>query len=92
MSSNPDIVNSLDIQGLLSRLDLSRGVAGTKMAEYEDLYPAGWAGDEKAETRHREAVRKITSWPRNKENMVSYLGRQIRQGDIITGILASMML
>ena len=78
MSSNPDIVNSLDIQGLLSRLDLSRGVAGTKMAEYEDLYPAGWAGDEKAETRHREAVRKITSWPRNKENMVSYLGKQTR--------------
>ena len=77
MSSNPEIV-SLDIQGLLSRLNLSRGVAGTKMAEYEDLYPAGWAGDEKAETRHREAVRKITSWPRNKENMVSYLGRQTR--------------
>ena len=74
MSSQLDIVNSLDLKGILSRLDMPHcgaGLIGTKMAEYEDLYPAGWAGDEQAETRDREAVRKITSWPINKENMVS---------------------
>ena len=49
MFSNPDIVSSLDLQGLVSGLDLTRWHGeGTRMAEYEDLYPDGWAGDEEA--------------------------------------------
>ena len=70
MSSNQDIVNSLDLHGLLSRLDLSRGVSGARMASYEDLYPEGWAEDRLAEGRHREAVYKIVNWPKDEKNMV----------------------
>ena len=54
----------------MSRLDLSEGPA--RMAEYEELYPDGWAGDEEAERRHRQAVSKIVSWPRDDENTVGY--------------------
>ena len=72
MSSNPDIVTSLDLHGLLSRLDLSAGVSDTRMAAYEDLYPDGWVGDRQAEGRHRELVHKIVNWPKDDKNMVSY--------------------
>ena len=68
ISSNPDIMASLDLQGLMSRLDLSEGVA--RMEEYEELYPDGWAGDEQAEMRHREAVSKIVNWPKGDDNKV----------------------
>ena len=68
--SNQDIVSSLDLGRLVSRLDLTRGLAGTRMAEYEDLYPGGWAGDEEAERRHREAVYKIVRWPVDDHNQV----------------------
>ena len=72
MFSNPDIVSSLDLQGLVSRLDLTRWHGeGKRMAEYEDLYPDGWAGDEEAERRHREAVHKIIRWPVDDHNMVT---------------------
>ena len=70
MSSNQDMMTSLDLEGLMSRLDLSDGPA--RMAEYEELYPDGWAGDEQAEMRHREAVSKIVSWPKDDENTVGY--------------------
>ena len=70
LSSNPEIMNSLDLEGLMSRLELSEGPA--RMADYEELYPDGWAGDEQAEIRHREAVSKIVSWPKDEENTVGY--------------------
>ena len=70
MSSNQDMMTSLDLEGLMSRLDLSDGQA--RMAEYEEIYPDGWAGDEQAEMRHREAVSKIVSWPKDEENTVGY--------------------
>eukprot|EP00092_Neocalanus_flemingeri_P023610 GFUD01025604.1.p1 GENE.GFUD01025604.1~~GFUD01025604.1.p1 ORF type:complete len:567 (+),score=140.62 GFUD01025604.1:112-1812(+) len=72
MSSNLDIVTSLNLHGLLSRLDLSKGVSNTRMAAYEDLYPDGWAGDRGAERRHKEAVYKIVNWPRDDENVFDY--------------------
>jgi hypothetical protein len=70
MSSNQDMMTSLDLEGLMSRLDLSEGP--TRMAEYEEIYPDGWAGDEQAEMKHREAVSKIVSWPKDEENTVGY--------------------
>ena len=70
LSSNQDIMASLDLDGLMSRLDLSEGPA--RMAEYEELYPDGRAGDEDAESRHREAVGKIVNWPKDHENKVRY--------------------
>ena len=36
MSGNPDIMPSLNLQGLMSSLDLSVGVAS--MEEYDELY------------------------------------------------------
>ena len=60
MFSNPDIVSSLDLQGLVSRLDLTRWHGeGKRMAEYEDLYPDGWAGDEEAERRQRGGIERL---------------------------------
>ena len=70
MSRNQEIMTSFDLEGLMSRLDVSEGPA--RMAEYEELYPDGWAGDEEAERRHREAVSKIVSWPKDDENTVGY--------------------
>ena len=70
MSSNQDFVTSLDLRGLLSRLDLSRGVSGTRMASYAELYPEGWAGDRLVEGRHRESVNKLVNWPRDDKNVV----------------------
>ena len=61
----------LDLNNLL-RVVLSEGVAVTRMAEYEELYPDGWAGDEDAERRHREAVSKIVNWPRDHDHKVRY--------------------
>ena len=65
------MMTRLDLRDLL-RLDLSEGVAVTRMAEYEELYPDGWAGDEDAERRHREAVSKIVNWPRDNDHKVRY--------------------
>ena len=73
ISRNQDIITSL--KGLLSRLDLSERPA--KMAEYEELYPDGWAGDQQAERRYREVVRKISSWPTDDENTVTYKYRKL---------------
>ena len=70
MSNNQDMMPSLNLEGLMSRLDLSEGPA--RMAEYEELYPDGWAGDEEAERRHREAVSKIVNWPKDDDNKVRY--------------------
>ena len=70
MSSNQDIVTSLDLHGLLSRLNLSRRVCSTRMVTYEDLYPEGWAGDRLVEGRHRESVNKLVNWPRDDKNVV----------------------
>ena len=70
LSSNQDIMISLDLEGFMSRLDLSEGPA--RMAEYEELYPDGWAGGEEAERRHREAVSKIVNWPKDDGNKVRY--------------------
>ena len=70
LSSNQDIMISLDLEGFMSRLDLSEGPA--RMAEYEELYPDGWAGGEEAERRHREAVSKIVNWPKDDDNKVRY--------------------
>ena len=62
VTADKDLVNSLNLHDLLSRLDLSKD---TKMRKpvYEDLYPDNWAGDSQAERRHREAVLKIINWP-----------------------------
>ena len=72
MSSKLDILTRLDLQDLVSRLDFSGGVAVTRMAEYEELYPDGWAGDEVTQRRHREAVGKIVNWPKDDDNKVRY--------------------
>ena len=70
MSSNPDIVTSLDLHGLLSRLDLSRDVSEKRMPVYEDIYPDGWAWDRLAEKRLKDAVHKIVNWPTDHKNVV----------------------
>ena len=66
MSSNQDIVTSLDLHGLLSKLDLS----DRRISAYEDLYPDGWAGDRQAEEKYRDAVCKIVHWPTDDMNRV----------------------
>jgi hypothetical protein len=70
MSSNSDMMTRLDLWDFVSGLNLSGGVAVTRMAEYEELYLDGWAGDEDAERRQREAVSKIVNWPKDDDNKV----------------------
>ena len=66
------MATSLDIPDLLSRLDLSKEAADTRMPAYEELYPDRWAGDRQAEERHRDAVYKIVNWPTDDKNMASH--------------------
>jgi len=68
LSKNANIMSRPDIQVLLSTLDMAGSLARmARMVTYEELYPVGWAGNKGAERRHRDAVYKITNWPKNKE-------------------------
>ena len=73
LSKNANIMSRPEIQVLLSTLDMADSLARmARMVTYEELYPVGWAGNKGAERRHRDAVYKITNWPKNKEGKVGY--------------------
>ena len=70
MSRNGDIVTSLDLHSLMSRLDLSKDVSNTVMPAYEELDPDSRVGDGQTQEMYRAAVHKIINWPRDDDNMV----------------------
>ena len=70
LSRNQNLVRTLELEGLMSRLDLS---TPSRRPFYTDLYPEGWGGDTTAEVLHREAVQKIVHWPVYESNKVTFL-------------------
>ena len=62
MVQNPHILKSFDLAKLPSQ-NCSEG----RLPFYEKLFPANWAGDAEAEERHRDAVKKIVNWSKNKD-------------------------
>ena len=72
LAVDPNIVTSLELHELMSRLDLSKDESESRRPSYDELYPDGWAWDKQAELRHREAVHKIVHWPANDKHVVQY--------------------
>ena len=70
LSMNPDLVKGLEIEDLMSRLDLSKNASDSRRPSYNELYPTGWARNKHNELRHREAVHKIVHWPASDNNKV----------------------
>jgi len=68
ISRDPKTVNSLGLEELLSRLDLSKNVEETRRPEYKELYPENWVADAKIREQHQETVNKIVRWPRDENN------------------------
>ena len=64
-------MNRLELEDLMSRLDLSKDSTDTQRPSYTDLYPQGWGRDALAELQHREAVHKIVRWPVDEDNKVN---------------------
>eukprot|EP00091_Calanus_sinicus_P017419 TRINITY_DN37650_c0_g1_i1.p1 TRINITY_DN37650_c0_g1~~TRINITY_DN37650_c0_g1_i1.p1 ORF type:complete len:188 (+),score=31.30 TRINITY_DN37650_c0_g1_i1:66-566(+) len=62
LSKNPNLVKGLEIEDLVSRLDLSMDPSVSRRPSYDELYPAGWARNRLTEFIHREAVIKIMHW------------------------------
>ena len=60
---NTELVTSLDLSAMLSRLDLSKEVSDTRRPVNDKLYPNNWVGDQQAEGRHKEAFLKMINWP-----------------------------
>ena len=67
---NPDLVKGLEIEDLMSRLNLSTDPSDSRRPSYNELYPTGWARNTHTELRHREAVHKIVHWPALNNNKV----------------------
>ena len=67
---NPDLVKSLEIEELTSRLDLSKDPSESRRRSYNEQYPTGWARNQHTEIRHRESVHKIVHWPASDNNKV----------------------
>ena len=70
LSMNPDLVKSLEIEDLMTKLDLSKDPSDCRRPSYNELYPTGWARDQHTEIRHREAIHKIVHWPSSDKNKV----------------------
>jgi len=69
LSRNHNLVKTLELEGLMSRLDLS---TASHRPFYSDLYPEGWGRDTTAEVLHREAVHRIVHWPVHESNTVKF--------------------
>eukprot|EP00092_Neocalanus_flemingeri_P003211 GFUD01003433.1.p1 GENE.GFUD01003433.1~~GFUD01003433.1.p1 ORF type:complete len:764 (+),score=132.24 GFUD01003433.1:47-2338(+) len=67
--SNPDVMDSLDLSQIMSRLDLSDT---PRFPTYQEIYHKNWANDSKVEERHMEIMNRIQSWPKNEYNELDY--------------------
>ena len=70
LATNSNLVQSLELEELLSNLDLSKDASYSRRPSYNELYPTGWARNTHTELRHREAVHKIVHWPALHNNKV----------------------
>jgi hypothetical protein len=74
LSKDPDTMDSLALQDLISRLDLSKDMADTQMPTYENVYQQTLVGDKNMMEKHREVFNKILKWPRDDNNKVRSMG------------------
>ena len=74
LAQDENLVKTLELEGLISRLDLSSDSSETRRPSYKELYPAGWATDTQAELVHREALTKIVNWPIDHNRKVNNQG------------------
>jgi len=72
LAQDENLVKTLELEGLISRLDLSSDSSETRRPSYKELYPAGWATDTQAELVHREALTKIVNWPIDHNRKFDY--------------------
>jgi hypothetical protein len=70
LATNANIVKSLELEELLSKLDLSKDQSYSRRPSYNELYLTEWARNTHTELRHREAVHKIVHWPALNNNKV----------------------
>ena len=71
LSQDPKTVNSLALEELLSRLDLSKDVEQTTIPQYKELYPENWMADANIRNKHQDMFTKIVRWPMDENNLVS---------------------
>jgi len=70
ITSNPDMVESLDLTNIMSRLSLKDTTP--TFPTYQEIFPEKWANDRKVEERHLEIMRRIQSWPKDENNEIDY--------------------
>ena len=75
LAQDENLVKTLELEGLISRLDLSSDSSETRRPSYKELYPAGWATDTQAELVHIEALTKIVNWPIDHNRKVNNQGK-----------------
>lgn len=63
--SNPDIIESLDLSKMMSRLNLDDI---PEFPTYQQIFPEKWANDSQVEQRHEEIMSRIQSWPKKEDN------------------------
>ena len=68
--SNPDIIESLDLSQMMSRLNLSET---PKFPTYQEIFPEKWANNSQVEQRHMDIMRRLQSWPKKEDNEVTLL-------------------
>jgi len=67
--SNPDIIESLDLSQMMSRLNLSET---PKFPTYQEIFPEKWANNSQVEQRHMDIMRRLQSWPKKEDNELDY--------------------
>ena len=70
LARNESLVAGLELEGLMSRLDLSKEANEIRRPSYDDLYPDGWGDHTREELEHREAIHRIVHWPMDHNNKV----------------------
>lgn len=73
MSKDTDTVTSLDLSGLMSRLDLTKNVSHTNMPAYEELYPDKLEGEKQDQEKYRDSLNMILNWPKDEHGKFDFL-------------------
>ena len=79
MSKDTDTVTSLDLSGLMSRLDLTKNVSHTNMPAYEELYPDKLEGEKQDQEKYRDSLNMILNWPKDEHGKVGKQGQEKRK-------------
>jgi hypothetical protein len=73
ISRNSDIISTLELHELMSKLDLSRNVSDRNSPEDEELYSSSWKGNRQSKANYKDALKKIKDWPKDDNRKVRLL-------------------